>query len=115
MSKCLNLRPKVQISAADEGLTDKEFRLHGIHEENHKFLTLILLHPLFKIYGSRISSSSYPNRALFGKRPEVCDLVRKLLKICTEWINPDALNAYGSYADEFKVRQSVVNYPTYDF
>ena len=59
----------------------------------------------FKIYGSRISSSSYPNRALFGKRPEVCDLVRKLLKICTEWINPEAQNASGNYFDEFKVNE----------
>ena len=37
----------------------------------------------------------------------MCDLVRKLLKICTEWVDPNALNAYGSMADEFKVSQGI--------
>ena len=52
-------------------------------------------------------------RAMFSKRPEICPLVRKLLKICIGWVNPDATEAYGQYGDELKIKKPVLmkSYP----
>lgn len=61
-----------------------------------------------QIYNSRIAFASYPNRALFSKRPEVCPLVIKLVKICSGWINEAAVEAYGQYRDEYKIKKSVL-------
>ena len=56
-----------------------------------------------QLYNSRIAFASYPNRALFWKRPEVAKLVTKLLKICTGFVNPNAL-----YQDELKIKKNVL-------
>lgn len=61
-----------------------------------------------QVYNSRIAFAKYPNRALFGKREEVCPLVEKLLKICTGWLDPHAINAYGQYTDELKIKKNVL-------
>lgn len=45
---------------------------------------------------------------MFSKRPEICPLIRKLLKICTGWVNPEATEAYGQYGDELKIKKKVL-------
>jgi hypothetical protein len=44
----------------------------------------------------------------------VCELVRKLLKICTGWLDPNAIGAYGQYPDEYKIKKGVLlkEFPT---
>ena len=61
-----------------------------------------------QIYDSRITLALYPNRAMFAKRPEICNLVRKLLKICQGWVDPHAVGAYGQYGDELKIKKNVL-------
>jgi hypothetical protein len=61
-----------------------------------------------QIYDSRITLATYPNRAMFSKRPEICSLVRKLLKICQGWVDPHAVGAYGQYGDELKIKKDVL-------
>ena len=62
----------------------------------------------------RITLATYPNRAMFSKRPEICSLVRKLLKICQGWVDSHAVGAYGQYGDELKIKKKVLTdiYPT---
>lgn len=66
-----------------------------------------------QVYDSRITLATYPNRAMFSKRPEICSLVRKLLKICQGWVDPYAVGAYGQYGDELKIKKNVLidSYP----
>ena len=48
---------------------------------------------------------------MFGKSSkgvEICKLVKKLLKICHEWTDPDATGAYGLYGDHLKLRRPVL-------
>ena len=47
-------------------------------------------------------------------RSEICHLVRKLLKICTGWVDPHAIGAYGQHGDELKIKKNVLTdmYPT---
>ena len=45
---------------------------------------------------------------MFSKRPEICNLVRKLLKICQGWVDPHAVGAYGQYGDELKIKKNVL-------
>lgn len=45
---------------------------------------------------------------MFSKRPEICSLVRKLLKICQGWVDPHAVGAYGQYGDELKIKKNVL-------
>ena len=61
-----------------------------------------------QIYNSRITLALYPNRAMFSKRPEICNLARKLLKICQGWVDPHAVGAYGQYGDELKIKKNVL-------
>ena len=61
-----------------------------------------------QVYDSRITLAMYPNRAMFSKRPEICNLVRKLLKICQGWVDPHAVGAYGQYGDELKIKKNVL-------
>ena len=51
---------------------------------------------------------------MFSKRPEICSLVRKLLKICQGWVDSHAVGAYGQYGDELKIKKKVLTdiYPT---
>ena len=51
---------------------------------------------------------------MFSKRPEICSLVRKLLKICQGWVDTHAVGAYGQYGDELKIKKKVLTdiYPT---
>ena len=64
-----------------------------------------------QIYHSRITFAKYPNKAMFGKSSkglEFCKVVKKLLKICHEWVDPDSFGAYGLYGDELKIRRRVL-------
>lgn len=61
-----------------------------------------------QIYDSRITLAGYPNRAMFSKRPEICSIARKLLKICQGWVDPHAVMAYGQYGDELKIKKNVL-------
>ena len=46
---------------------------------------------------------------MFSKRHEICPLVRKLLKICTGWVDPHASGGqYGQYGDELKIKKKVL-------
>ena len=47
-------------------------------------------------------------RAMFSKRSEICPLVRKLLKICTGYVDPNARVEYGQYGDELKIKKNVL-------
>ena len=47
-------------------------------------------------------------RAMFSKRSEICPLVRKLLKICTGYVDPNARVIYGQYGDELKIKKNVL-------
>ena len=51
---------------------------------------------------------------MFSKRPEICSLVLKLLKICQGWVDSHAVGAYGQYGDELKIKKKVLTdmYPT---
>ena len=52
--------------------------------------------------------ATYPNKAMFSKRPEICSLLVKLLKICQGWVDPHAVGAYGQYGDELKIKKNVL-------
>ena len=52
--------------------------------------------------------ATYPNKALFSNRPEICSLTRKLLKICQGWVDPIALGHFGQYGDELKIKKNVL-------
>lgn len=45
---------------------------------------------------------------MFSKRPEICSIVRKLLKICQGWVDTQAVGAYGQYGDELKIKKNVL-------
>lgn len=45
---------------------------------------------------------------MFSKRPEICSIVRKLLKICQGWVDTHAVGAYGQYGDELKIKKNVL-------
>ena len=73
--------------------------------ENSEFIPFIIssIH--------RITFASYPNKAMFGKDfkgREVCKVVRKLLKICHGWLDPDKLNSFGDYGDGLKLKKPVL-------
>ncbi len=84
-----------------------------------------------QIYNSRIAFASYPNRALFSKRPEICPLITKLVKICSGWIKENAIPVsgesffivfllrteldilvghqdYGDYPDAYSIKRAVL-------
>jgi len=64
------------------------------------------------IYHSRITFASYPNKAMFKKSSkgrQLCQVIKKILKICHEWIDPDSYGAYGMYGDEFKLKKPVLS------
>lgn len=67
-----------------------------------------------QVYDSRIAFASYPNKALFSKQKEICPMVRKLIKICTGWLDPLAISEYGQYPDELKIKKNVLvgEFPT---
>ena len=83
--------------------TLRNFSLNPI--ENSEFIPFIIssIH--------RITFASYPNKAMFGKDfkgREVCKVVRKLLKICHGWLDPDKLNSFGDYGDGLKLKKPVL-------
>ena len=45
---------------------------------------------------------------MFSKRSEICPLVKKLLKICTGYVDPNARVIYGQYGDELKIKKNVL-------
>lgn len=65
------------------------------------------------VFFYRITLANYPNKAMFSKRPEICSVVKKLLKICQGWIDPHAVGAFR-YGDELKIKKKVLTdmYPT---
>jgi len=57
------------------------------------------------IYHSRITFASFPNKALFAKMSktsEICKVIKKILKICNEWLDPNSDGAFGLFGDEQK-------------
>jgi hypothetical protein len=65
------------------------------------------------VFFYRITLANYPNKVMFSKRPEICSVVKKLLKICQGWIDIQAIGAFR-YGDELKIKKKVLTdmYPT---